>query len=623
MTVYFPRIQILKNVPLLTYQSPTPLSQGQGVMVPLKSRCVVGVVHDVTSEPSFQTKPLQTVLPWCLAPPFYQFLRHVSHYTLTPWGLVLNMVPQSLGKKEAKPYAALTPWPETYTLSLEQKNVLPLWHTTKPFILEGVTGSGKTEVYLHGIQAAIARGTQALVLVPEISLIPQWVQRFIQRTGQTPLVWHSQSLQKARTLATVQSLAPCVVVGTRSALFLPFTCLRCIIVDEEHDTSYKQEQGPIYHARDMAVLRAQYEKSRIALVSATPSLESLANHAQGRYDYGYLGSRYHAHTVEPEVIPWQEPCTLSPILHQAMQDTLNANLQIMLFLNRRGLAPCTLCHTCHHLLKCPGCDTYLVAYAQEYWQCNHCQYKISHCPHCHGKDVKFYGWGIEALHRHIQDTFPQAKTCVLSSDHPLTPNHVEDILSRRTQIILGTQILAKGHHFPHVTCVGILDPLQDATGGDPRTFEKIHQLWIQMMGRAGRGSHKGRVYIQTSDPDHGLFHHLSHPATFRTQELAHRKTHNLPPFRRWISIIARHKNIAHLRTWTRHMAQSFPKSLLPGAQLWGPTQAPLGKIAHTYRYRLLVNAPKDIPYTASLRQWLEPYHGHLILTIDIDPLSFL
>ncbi len=387
-------------------------------------------------------------------------------------------------------------------------------------VLDGVTGSGKTEVYFEAIAAALSQGRQALVLVPEIALTAQWLERFERRFGARPVEWHSDLTgvqRRAAWRAVAAGRAP-VVVGARSALYLPHPALGLIVVDEEHDSSFKQEDGVIYNARDMAVVRARIEAIPIALVSATPSLETMVNVARGRYRHLALPER-HAGAALPEIglIDMRAEAAagrqswISPTLRDALAQALASGEQAMLFLNRRGYAPLTLCRACGHRLECPNCSAWLVEHRLEgRLACHHCGFTTrppATCPEC-GAEGRFApcGPGVERLAEEVAAAFPQARAAIMASDTLTGPNAASELVRRMARheidVLIGTQVMAKGHHFPMLTLVGVVDADLGLAGGDLRAAERTFQLLSQVAGRAGRAERPGKVWLQTFLPDH-------------------------------------------------------------------------------------------------------------------------
>ena len=423
-------------------------------------------------------------------------------------------------------------------------------------VLDGVTGSGKTETYFAALAAALAKGRQALVLLPEIALGAQWLERFRERFGALPAQWHSDISEAERrdTWRAVAAGRARVVVGARSALFLPFPELGLIVVDEEHDTSYKQEDGVIYQARDMAVLRASLAHIPIVLVSATPSLETVVNVARGRYQRVALPRR-HASAELPTVrlVDMRRERIeagrfLAPPLVAELAATFEAGEQALLFLNRRGYAPLTLCRACGHRFECPSCTAWLVEHRFTgrllCHHCGHAEAVPACCPECLAAGALVpCGPGVERLLEEVTARFPAARAALMVSDLLSGPRAAAELAQamteRRYDVLIGTQIVAKGHHFPMLTLVGVVDADLGLTGGDLRAAERTYQLLHQVGGRAGRAEHKGRVLIQTFMPDQPVMKALASGDRdrFLEAEAAARRAAGLPPFGRLAALI--------------------------------------------------------------------------------------
>jgi primosomal protein N' (replication factor Y) (superfamily II helicase) len=509
-------------------------------------------------------------------------------------------------------------------------------------VLDGVTGSGKTEVYFEAIAAALAQGRQALVLLPEIALGAQWLARFAERFGAPPVEWHSDLAQTQRrdSWRAVADGSAKVVVGARSALFLPFAELGLIIVDEEQDASYKQEDGVVYQARDMAVVRASLAKLPIVLVSATPSLETTINVQQGRYKHVHLPSRHGAarlpeiRLIDMRLAKLEARRFLSPPLVEALKETLAAGEQAMLFLNRRGYAPLTLCRACGHRLECPHCTAWLVEHRLlGQLQCHHCGYSERQppfCPSCHAAaSFAPCGPGVERLNEEMIARFPTARILVMASDTLTGPRAAAEIMSaveeHRIDVIIGTQVVAKGHHFPLLTLVGVVDADLGLKGGDLRAAERTFQLLHQVAGRAGRADRPGQVLIQTYMPDQPVMRALASNARdgFLAAEAASREAESLPPYGRLAALILAAGDDDSVDFTARAFARAAPQ--MPGVETWGPAPAPLAILRGRHRRRFLVKAKRGINLQAVLRQWLGRVKvpGAVRVQVDIDPYSFL
>jgi primosomal protein N' (replication factor Y) len=509
-------------------------------------------------------------------------------------------------------------------------------------VLDGVTGSGKTETYFAAITAALAEGRQVLVLLPEIALSAQWLERFRRRFGAMPVEWHSDIGQTQRRDAwrAVSDGRARVVVGARSALFLPFPELGLIVVDEEHDQSYKQEDGVCYQARDMAVLRASLARIAIVLVSATPSLETVVNVSRGRYDRVHLPERHGAATLPPVALVdmrKEKLATgrfLSTPLVAAIGETLDAGEQALLFLNRRGYAPLTLCRACGHRFQCPNCTAWLVEHRfAGRLMCHHCGYSVAvppFCPECLAAGTLVpCGPGVERLSEEVAARFPAARAAVMVSDALSGPQAAaelaEAMAAHRYDVLIGTQIVAKGHHFPMLTLVGVVDADLGLAGGDLRAAERTFQLLHQVAGRAGREDRPGRVLLQTYMPEQPVMQALAagDRDRFLETEAGSRRAARLPPFGRMAALIVSGSDAESADFAARALARAAPH--LPGVTVLGPAPAPLAILRGRHRRRLLLQAERSVNVQAVLREWLTKvrFGGSVRLQVDIDPYSFL
>ncbi|MFH1158784.1 MAG: primosomal protein N' [Pseudomonadota bacterium] len=508
-------------------------------------------------------------------------------------------------------------------------------------LLDGVTGAGKTEVYFEAAAEALRQGRQVLILLPEISLSTQFLDRFKRRFGIAPAIWHSEvSPAQRRTAWTgVAEGKTKVVAGARSALFLPYADLGLVIVDEEHDSSYKQEEGVQYHARDMAIVRARLGNIPVILVSATPALETMHNVKQGRYQYLHLPSR-HAGAAMPEMriidlkaAPPGRGQFLSPTLQQALRETLAVGEQSLLFLNRRGYAPLTLCRACGYRFQCQSCAAWLVEHRHHIrMQCHHCGYSRplpECCPECGAEDsLAACGPGVERIQEEVQALLPEARTLILASDIVTSPKMIGDavrrIEDRKVDVIIGTQIVAKGHHFPFLTCVGVVDADLGLAGGDLRAGERTFQLLHQVSGRAGRGEKPGRVYIQTYMPEQTVIRALAanDRDRFLEVEAGEREKAGMPPYGRLAALIVSGTDEEKLDLFCRVLAQKAPR--FDDVRILGPAPAPLAFLRGRHRRRLLVKTGKTVALQKFLGEWLSSVRvpGGLQLKIDIDPQSF-
>ena len=509
-------------------------------------------------------------------------------------------------------------------------------------LLTGVTGSGKTEVYLDAVAECLRQGRQALVLLPEIALSAQWLERFRRRFGVDPALWHSELSSRTRRdtwRAVAEGAAP-VVVGARSALFLPFPDLGLVVVDEEHETAFKQEDGVIYHARDMAVVRARMASATCVLVSATPSLETLTNAETGRYDHLHLSERHGSagmpavEAIDLRRDPPERGRFLSPPLIEAVKDTLARGEQAMLFLNRRGYAPLTLCRVCGHRLRCPNCTAWLVEHrAQRRLQCHHCGHAEPiprFCPECNAEgSLTPVGPGVERVLEEVEQLFPDARRIVMASDTIPGPAAAaaaaEAIAARQVDLIIGTQIVAKGWHFPHLTLVGVVDADLGLAGGDLRAAERTLQLLHQVSGRAGRAEAPGKVLLQTFSPDHPVMRALvsGDVAAFMEEEAAGRRPGHWPPFGRLAALVVSSEDEQEADRAARDLGLAAPRAA--GIEVLGPAPAPLALLRGRHRRRLLLKARRDVPVQPVLREWMSRVDlpNSVRVQIDVDPVGFL
>jgi primosomal protein N' (replication factor Y) (superfamily II helicase) len=527
-------------------------------------------------------------------------------------------------------------------------------------LLEGVTGSGKTEVYFEAVAAALEAGRQSLILMPEIALTAQFLDRFAARFGARAGEWHSgvSARKRARLWSAVASGEAKAVIGARSALYLPFKDLAAIIVDEEHEAAYKQEDGVAYHARDMAVVRGKIENSAVVLVSATPSIESRVNAAHGRYGHIRLGTRFNARALPAiAAIDLRKEAAsrgkwIAPKLALAIAKTLAQGKQALLFLNRRGYAPLTLCRACGHRFNCPNCTAWLVEHRfRRALMCHHCGHierRPSVCPSCEAVDsLAACGPGIERLAEEAALRFPGTKILALSSDFPGGSERlraeIEAISGGECDIVIGTQLVAKGHNFPHLALAGVIDADIGLTSGDPRAAERTFQLLQQVTGRAGRFETSGRALIQTWQPEHPVMRALlsGDSERFYEEETNQRRRARLPPFGRLAALIVSGKDSASAQAHARALAKAayaLPPSegwmLAPAGQLpkenelslLGPAEAPIAVIRGRHRFRLLVRAPRSADLQGFLGAWLAAgpkEKGGVRVAVDVDPQSFL
>ena len=567
--------------------------------------------------------------------------------------VVKGLVKQGVVAEEASPrdlpYPRMEPGVSPYALTEDQQStarslkdgVLSGKYGTT--LLKGVTGSGKTEVYLEAVAACLKKGRQALVLLPEIALTAEFLTRVEARFGAQPTEWHSgvTMTERRRAWRMVGEGGAQFVVGARSALFLPFRDLGLIVVDEEHDTSYKQEDGVLYNARDMAVLRASINDAQVVLASATPSLESWANVESGKYNRLTLTARFgpavlpemRAIDMRSEDLPGSR--WISPTLASAVRQRLDAGEQSLLFLNRRGYAPVTICRACGHQIGCDNCDARMVEHRflkrLVCHQCGETKPMPSICPSCDAEDkLAPVGPGVERLGEETAALFPEARLAVLSSDlfgsaRALKAAIVE-IAEGAADVIIGTQLVAKGHNFPLLTLVGVIDADLGLQGSDLRAAERTFQLMRQVSGRAGRAERPGTALLQTFQPDHPVIRAIlsGDEEEFWRAEAAERQQAGVPPFGRMAGIVLSSPDVQAVFDLGKAMAQNTAPLDQIGAEVFGPAAAPIARIRGRHRVRLLVKAEKTVPLQPALARWVAQFRlpSNLRLSIDIDPQSF-
>ncbi len=511
-----------------------------------------------------------------------------------------------------------------------------------PFLLDGVTGSGKTECYLEAVAAALDAGQQTLVLLPEIALTEAFLRRFEDRFGTPPVVWHSslKSTERRRAWRAIAAGTAQVVVGARSALFLPYANLGLIVVDEAHEVSFKQDEGVRYNARDVAVMRAHFERLPVILASATPALESLQMADSGVYERLVLEDRYGGArlpsidtldlTVEkPERGRW-----LAPRLVEAMQERFARGEQSLLFLNRRGYAPLTLCRNCGFRFQCPNCSAWLVEHRlSRRLSCHHCGHETQPppaCPECGELDcLVACGPGVERIADEVAEIMPDARIAVATSDTLNSPEKAAAFVAQAEagaiDVIVGTQLVTKGFHFPELTLVGVVDADLGLEGGDLRAAERTYQQVAQVAGRAGRGAKSGEVLIQTRHPDAPVIAALAagDRDAFYDAETEARRHAGAPPFGRWAAIIVSSEDEAEAKEAARIIGGTQPN--VADVAILGPAPAPLSLLRGRYRYRLLINARRSAQVQDVIREWLAPlrFPQGVRVSIDIDPYSFV
>lgn len=645
---------------------------GTFVLVPLAGRKVLGCVWDDGPDMAVSATKLRNVeaVYSDFAPldaVVLRFIERVADYTVSPKGEVLKMflsAPKALtGKRVIKKMPVPCENPlvshEGVELSDVQRQAADVLVEAVEAgvvdggqagneggefsctLLDGVTGSGKTEVYFEAVAKALELGRQVLILVPEISLSNAFLGRFAARFGVQPGLWHSglSEAERKNTWKAVATGGCKVVVGARSALFLPYRNLGLVVIDEEHDQGYKQEDGVRYHARDMAVLRAHMAGFPVVLVSATPSLETQHNVRSGRYRAVHMPDRFGGATLPDVKIlslkdnSPEKGCFIAPVLKEALANRLAQGEQTLLFLNRRGYAPLTLCRSCGHRVECPNCSAWMVEHrAQRRLSCHHCGHSMREpdaCPKCEAPDsLVAIGPGVERIAEEVKEFFPQARVLVLASDiagGDALYQALEAIRTRSVDVIIGTQIIAKGHHFPHLTLVGVVDADLGLSGGDLRASERTWQLLHQVAGRAGRGEAGGEVFLQTWLPESRVMQSLAAHArdAFVDVELMERREADMPPFSRLCAIVLAGTNPNKVEEVARMLAVACPQA--HGVQVLGPAPSPVFKLRSHYRYRFLLVAERNFPVQAFVKDWLKSVKipSSIRVGVDVDPYNFM
>lgn len=636
---------------------------GDYVYVPFRSKQELGVIISKNTEPlDYDISKVKFILNRCfdysLTDNQLEFIRRVADYNLSSAGNVLKMM---IGfdevfenTKSRKKIPDYTPNYKEVDLTEEQKNATvflssKLGSGFSVCLLDGITGSGKTEVYFKVVDEALKKSdSQVLIMLPEISLTGQFLSKFEMRFGIQPVLWHSgiTKAQRRDNWRAIVSGEARVIVGTRSSLFLPYKNLSLIVLDEEHDNSYKQEDNVIYQGRDMAVLKASIDKIPIILASATPSIETLNNVKSGKYQSVRLTSRFGEAVMpkielidlrqnKPERQEWGQSW-LSSVLIKKIADNLSLGNQVMLYINRRGYAPLVLCSDCGYRIQCPNCSVYLTAHNKDNTRCycHHCGYSAklpSRCPECEKENSWFLcGPGIERIEDEVKHRFPDVRITTISSDNITSQTKLNEIIKqiedRAVDIIIGTQILVKGHHFPDLTLVGVVDGDMSFSGADLRANENTFQLLTQVSGRAGRGEKKGEVVIQTFNPDNPVMKAIAanDRETFFKEELENRKIAKMPPFSKLASIVLSCKNKEMLDSFCYALARRAPANL-EGVSCFGPIDAPIALLKKNYRKRFLLIVDKNKKIQEIIKKWFSFVNppSAIKIKIDIDPYNFM
>ena len=635
-----------------TYESEIKLQVGDYVKVPFGKSVITGVIwndFEKTKNKKFNIKKiLEKINIKPLKNETINFLNLLSEYNLVPKGMCLKM--HLLGGEAIHPFDKneydeynLVNKKTDFKLSTEQKKILKeVLINSKDFrvhLLQGTTGSGKTIVYFGAIEDKLNQGFQALILLPEIGLTNEFEKKFKEYFGFNAAVWHSGITQKRKKIiwSGLSEGKIKVVIGARSSLFLPFKKLGVIIVDEEHDQSYKQDEGVSYNARDMAIARASFENIPINLVTAVPSIETYANIKNNKYSFSRLINRYKkANLPSHQIINLKKnklskQSWISSDTVDKVKEHLKLGNQILFFINRRGFAPYVLCKNCLKVFSCPNCSINLVYHKnKKNLLCHYCGFKSLLNRKCEKKklcEFIFSGLGVERVLDEAKLLFPNEKISIFSSDtmnRASSKKTLEKILKGEINILIGTQIISKGFHFPNLNCIVILDIDLTSQGHDLRSAEKNLQLYHQLSGRAGRTGKPATVYFQTYDLKSEVINQMTNedPFIFLNRELELRKKNNLPPFERFISLILTSSNEKKLEKESLNLKEYLSK--LINEKVLGPVESPIYKIKKKYRQRILIRAKKNSKIQKSLRVLLDKYKLPLKikLTVDVDPISF-
>ncbi|MDC3021953.1 primosomal protein N' [Pelagibacteraceae bacterium] len=638
---------------VFTYSSTNEqLEIGQVVLVPFGKKIEAGIIWKKNvKNPGYEIKEVTKICnDLILQNSSIDFINWITSYTLAPLGAVLKLflINNDIVEFDKKKLDSFNSnEPSLVTLSEEQENSFKeitqsFNKSNKPVLLEGVTGSGKTEVYFEIIDNFLKKKKQILIMVPEISLTPQLETRVKKRFGMEVCLWHSKITKKNRQKIWHQCFAgdPFIVIGARSSLFLPFTNLGLIIVDEEHDSSYKQEDNIRYQARDLAVVRAKIEKNFILLASATPSLETINNVKIKKYDQVYLSKQFSG-TPLPEISiidlnkdKLDKDKWISQSIIDSISQCLDNKEQTLIFLNRRGYSPLTLCNSCGFRYECDQCSSWMVMHQhKKVFLCHQCGTikKLNlDCPQCNEKDsIKFVGPGVERIAEELKEFFPGKNIAIMSSDNVNTPNKIKkfitDINNKDIDIIVATQIMAKGYDFPNLSLVGIVDADAGLFGGDPRAIEKTFNLLQQVGGRAGRGKKIGKVFLQTYFPNQEIIKsiQLREREAFIEKALEERKNFNIPPFGFMTSIIISSHTKALALKYASILAQQDQNS--ENIKILGPVEAPISLLRGQYRYRILLKSKSRKNLNKFTKKIVEKTKlpSSVKLIIDVDPYSFM
>ena len=635
-----------------TYESKINLKVGDFVLVPFGKSKITGIVWDEFEKNNNKKFKIKNVLRKLDVSPLKKntinFLNWFAEYNLIPKGMALKLIllsSNAIEKKEKKIYELFDNKIKKNSIKLsvsQNKSLEKMNSSNKKFrvhVLQGTTGSGKTLVYFEALKPLIEKGFQGLILLPEIGLTSQFEQKFLEYFGFNPAIWHSGISKKKKEIiwSGISSGEIKIIIGARSSLFLPFKQLGIIIVDEEHDQSFKQDEGVTYNARDMAISRAAFENIPINLITAVPSIETFENIKKGKYEVSRLSERYkNAALPNFEIInlndtKLEKQSWLSNKIIEKVNFHLEKKDQVLFFLNRRGFSPNVLCNKCFTTFSCPNCTINLVYHKKKNnLLCHYCGFKSNLSRDC-VKDGKcefiFSGPGVERISEEVKRKFPDKKIEIFSSDtmnKKDSKEKIQKIINNETQILVGTQLISKGFHFPYLNCIVVVDIDLSSQGHDLRGAEKNLQLYHQLSGRAGRTGKPATVYFQTYENNSKMISELTNenPDIFLDRELEIRKKNKLPPYQRFISLILTGENENKLEKEAFNF-KNFIENKIEG-KILGPVNAPLFRLKKKFRIRFLIRGPKSMKMQTSLAKIIPKYKfsNGIKLSVDVDPINF-
>ena len=635
-----------------TYESDIELKIGDFVEVPFGKSKIIGVVWDNFEKKNNKSYKIKKIIRRLKIPRLkkktLEFLNWFSEYNIVPKGMALKLVLLSgkpIEKSDKKFYQEFNNKikKNLYKLTNEQKKTLNEINISNQkfnvHVLQGTTGSGKTIVYFEALKKILNKGLQGLIMLPEIGLTNQFENKFIEFFGFKPAIWHSGITKKNKEIiwSGIMSGEIKTVIGARSSLFLPFKKLGLIIVDEEHDQSYKQDEGIIYNARDMAISRASFENIPINLITSVPSVETYVNIKKKKYRISKITQRYkNASLPNYEIInlndvKLENQSWISKEVIKKVNAHLEKKNQVLFFLNRRGFSPNVLCRKCYNSFSCPNCSINLVYHKiKKNLLCHYCGFKSSLQRNCTKEgvcDVIFSGPGVERISEEVKRNFPSKKVEIFSSDtmnKKSSKDKLEKIINNEIQILVGTQLISKGFHFPNLNCIVVVDIDLSSQGHDLRSAEKNLQLYHQLSGRAGRTGEQSIVYFQTYNYNTNMISDITdkNPEIFLDKETEIRKKNNLPPFQRFISLILTGENQIKLEKEAIKLKLSIKNEIY--GKVLGPVSAPIFRLKRKYRVRLLIRGPKTLKLQSSLASIISKYKfsSGIKLSVDVDPINF-